>query len=223
RAHKYEQAIPVFSALLESVPKEELPYYHYYRGYSRYKIGRMEAAAQDMRKVQELSSSDEWYTWMIGNSYLVLSQIAEQEGDFPKSREYLLSAIQSNSGQSTLYTNLALLELKMENPEAALIAAKEAVQLKDDNAAAWNNYGLVLLKLGKLRKARKVVDKSLWLNPTNPYAYRNRALIFIAEGDQESACADLAKCLETNVASTTRQTLLLDAQEINALIAEHCR
>ncbi len=67
---------------------------------------------------------------------------------------------------------------------------------QNDDAFAYNNMGFCKYKLNDFDAALNDINKSLELNENNPMAYKNRALIYLAKGENETACADLQKALE---------------------------
>ena len=71
--------------------------------------------------------------------------------------------------------NLALLQLRRQRYDEALVLYQRLVALDADNAQAWSGMGIALYYLGRTDEAVQSVDRALALDPTLEAARVNRA------------------------------------------------
>jgi lipoprotein NlpI len=107
--------------------------------------------------------------------------------------------------------------------DAALADFNKAVELKPDNATAYDDRGIVKRAKGDLDGALADYNKCIELKPDDTYAYNNRGLLRKARGDLDGALADYNKSIELNPkfagAYHSRGCLRYDAQKFpDALI-----
>jgi len=92
--------------------------------------------------------------------------------------------------------NLASYTAEKGDLKEAISYYDQAVQIKPDQADAYNNRGIVYLKIGQFQLAIKDFNKAAILQPNNPDIYTNRANFYLNHGDIESGCKNAKKACE---------------------------
>ena len=82
-------------------------------------------------------------------------------------REELRRALELAPNYSRANQYMALLQLKLKNPDAADVYFKTAIRLDPENSAAAHDYGVFLCRRGHLSEALTVFDKAI-SNPLYP-------------------------------------------------------
>jgi TonB family protein len=87
---------------------------------------------------------------------------------------------------------------RLREYDASRQLLERAVQMKPDDATAWNNLGRALAALGELEKAQKAYEQQIAINPKDQYTYNNLGLLFEREGLWERAVESLRKQIEVH-------------------------
>ncbi|MCP4248112.1 MAG: tetratricopeptide repeat protein, partial [bacterium] len=151
-------------------------------------IGQASEAETVLRDILAASSGD-------GNTqataYSMLGILAEQAGDFEKSREAYEGAVEADPQNWTALNNLAyLLSSKLGEHEAALRHARKAV-LINAYPAVLDTVGSVLIELGNYREAISNLDEAVRIDPLFVPAYTHLADAYRRLGEFETAEAHL--------------------------------
>ena len=82
----------------------------------------------------------------------------------------------------------------IKNFSEAKLALKKSIEIKEDNAEAYNNLGNVYTKLGNLEKAQNSYIRAVFFNPNLPDSYSNLGNILRSLGrlDYSISCCKLA-------------------------------
>ncbi len=78
-----------------------------------------------------------------------------------------------------------------EEDEKAKEAFEKAIELKPDDAIAWNNRGVALGKLGENEEAVKSYDKAIELKPDHASAWYNKACTYSLKGEKGKSLENL--------------------------------
>jgi len=101
--------------------------------------------------------------------FLFTGQLNEAKMDLEK----CIAPQVPNGLRSSCLTNLSVLAEKQGDIPQAKLYAKQAVELNDQNADAWNNYGYYLAVEGQIAEAIKCFQKALEINPNLKVAKEN--------------------------------------------------
>ncbi len=123
------------------------------------------------------------------------SELFFQSGEYKKSEELLLEALQLDSRMPSLYYHLGLVYLRQEEYEKSLSALLEAVKLDKGYFKAYLNLGVVYGKLRYLPESVKAFKKAIELMPDSANAYYNLGKAYIIQGKVEEAKKPLKKAL----------------------------
>jgi len=136
----------------------------------------------------------------MGQEYLT-------KGDLETAQEKLRRAIELDPKSADAYTLLAVLNERIQRPEAAEQNYRRAVELRPDDGAVNNNYGAFLCGSGRYAEADKHFQKAI----QDPF-YKTPALAFANAG----VCARKAGRLEL-AEQHFRRALELDKRNPTAL------
>ena len=86
-------------------------------------------------------------------------------GDYAKSKENFLKAIEYKDNYFQAFNNLTALVLEENNLEDASKFAKKSIQINQKNFEAYNNLGLILKKNNDIKNSLINFHKALEINP----------------------------------------------------------
>lgn len=117
--------------------------------------------------------------------------------------ESMKSSLSTDAGNPWYWTNLAQLQLAMNDPRAARTSLEVAVGLESN--LPWPSLMLGIMELDQHRysNAKKLFDTTLYLDSSSVAAYLNRAIASIGLGDFKAALEDLNK-IEKHAEENTR-------------------
>ena len=127
----------------------------------------------------------------IGTAYYYLE-------DFDSARFYIDKAIQLDSGHSSSYNALALIETKNQNYDRAMQFINNALDLAPDDPYLLNNRGFIHLSLCNLEESIADINNSIITDPYNGWAYRNKGLYYSKMDKMDKAIKMLQKASEMN-------------------------
>lgn len=113
-------------------------------------------------------------------------QEAEEQRDTSNDDEtkHPPSANEFRTIKAELHSNLALCQLKLNQPERARASAAKATELEPGGAKAWYRLGQACQKVNELEEAKQAFRKLLELQPESPAALK--ALKDIASKEKET-------------------------------------
>lgn len=123
------------------------------------------------------------------------SEMYFQAGDYKKSEELLLNALQLNSEMPSLHYHLGLVYLHQGEYEKSLSALLEAVKLDKGYFKAYLNLGVVYGKLQYFSESVQAFRKAIEIMPDSANAYYNLGRAYILQGKAEKAKKPLKKAL----------------------------
>jgi serine/threonine protein kinase/Flp pilus assembly protein TadD len=144
------------------------------------------------RKAIELQPSGLAY-FCLGNSLRNQNRAPEAIAAFHKS-----IALKPDSVWT--YRNLAnvLIGQRYPPPEQVEAAFRKVIELKSDDANAFNNLGVALGHQGKQPEAEAAYRKAIELDPNNGHPYQNLSSILRGQGKLSEAEAACRKAIELN-------------------------
>jgi tetratricopeptide (TPR) repeat protein len=117
-------------------------------------------------------------------------QEAQQEyadGNLIRAIELYTQAIQVDPTSSTVYVDLARVQILAGQYEAAQTSASNALLLNPENPAAYSVLGWALSFIGDPLEAEQNLQRALELDPDNPEAQAYYAELLTDQGDYEQA------------------------------------
>jgi tetratricopeptide (TPR) repeat protein len=97
-----------------------------------------------------------------------------------------------------VWFNKATLLYEIRDFKAAIECYEKAIEIKPDDAEAWNNLGNCHSRLGEGKKAIEAYTRAVALKPDYAEAFYNKANAHFIEGDHEKAIAYAEAALELN-------------------------
>jgi len=160
--------------------------------------------------------------------YFERAEELEQKGQFAKSIENCLSAIEAHPAIASVqsYNEIGIIYARMGNLEQAVEAFNKAIRYNDESERKTNmanirhNLGFVLKKLGKseqameqFQKAAQEFRKQLTENPTYHEGWRNLGDTLAEMGDFKAAAEAFKEALALNPAEPAYYDNLVKALE----------
>lgn len=178
RTGRFEEALRVFSAILEKDPQASFVYHSMGMAYAR--LGRHEEAVRTYRRAVEAGQENGMLWFNLGTSLLHLQRWDEAEAAFRK-------ALALDPAHFRAKTNLASLLLNRRQFAEALRLCEEVLQVHPDYEVALFNAGVAAAGLGRLETAVAYLEKVLAVNPANRAARENLLRLYEATGDSAKA------------------------------------
>ena len=125
-------------------------------------------------------------------------------GDTDEARASYRAAIEAREGQAAeAWYNLGLLERDAGQPEAAIEAYRNAIEVRPDYPAAWNNLGLVYYDLGRYGEAEAAFRAAINLRHGYSAAWTNMGRTFSAQDRYATAAKAYERALVDNPSDRT--------------------
>jgi tetratricopeptide (TPR) repeat protein len=104
-----------------------------------------------------------------------------QAGRYSDCREKLRQAVEQSSSSPALWSYLGLVDVQLNDLDAAISDFKKTVELAPDDSGSLFNLGLLYGRKGETASALAVYERGLKLQPDNAAANQNYALLLIAD------------------------------------------
>lgn len=174
------------------------------RGEALIKLGRREAAINDLKEGLNMGEVDEEAMRLLASLY---HDIDMHDASIGVLRKLLVLKTSVVEDRVNLGYELAMIGKHRE----ALAEYDKALAEEKSHPVALSNYAFSLYKLGMNDEASNYVNRSLRSEPNNPFALKTRALLRLTAGEKEKACKDLYAA-----------KLGGDPKEVQRLIDQHC-
>lgn len=220
-AKNYQQAVLLYTELIDSKTIDDCSYIFFKRGFSYYYLANYKASKADFEIALKVSPANKDYNFIRGATYWMYGRIYSKLGKPSKAVKLLLKS-KEYMQSSSLYSTLGYNEIKLKKYNDALEHLNSAIAADEKNAYAFNNRALVYLKLNQMDKAREDVEQSKVLDNKNPYAYKHSALIYIQLKEYDKACTELQKAKDLGYADYLGGHEA-DRNEVDDLIKKYCR
>ncbi|GAB4239530.1 MAG: hypothetical protein Kow00109_14380 [Acidobacteriota bacterium] len=178
RTGRFEEALRVFSQILEKDPQATFVYHSMGMAYAR--LGRHEEAVRTYRRAVESGQENGMLWFNLGTSLLHLQRWDEAEAAFRK-------ALALDPAHFRAKTNLASLLLNRREFAEALRLCEEVLQVHPDYEVALFNAGVAAAGLGRLQVAVGYLERTLAVNPANQVARENLLRLYEATGQGAKA------------------------------------
>lgn len=127
-----------------------------------------------------------------------LGNMAAQADDFDTAiMHYTAVAHMSGAGAN----NLGVLLLKQGDPEKALQAITQSMQMEPDVAATYQNLGIAFQQLGQERAAIRSFKEALWIDPSLTVARYHLGMHYLGQGALVEAGSAFGRVLEQDPTS----------------------
>lgn len=146
---------------------------------------------------------------------VALARVAEARGNLPRARELLEGAIAAHPGEVEASLRLASLELRANQPAAAMRVLNRMVSSASDGEAA-NAAGLLLVDENRFDEARTRFRQAADREPGNARYWYNLGQAQLAMGDQAAASESF-----TRAALLQPDSLPLAVAAVRQAIAQH--
>jgi curved DNA-binding protein CbpA len=138
----------------------------------------------------------------VAQAYRVLSDPSSRSQYDRELRDGVASGFaqrdRSPQAQQTRLYEQGIIRLQEGNYEQAIATFSQALEHRDDFAAAYNKRGLAYYRLGNAAAAVKDLNRAIELKPGLNEAYYNRGLARFKLGSGQGAIADYTKAIELN-------------------------
>ena len=175
----------------ELLPKE--PKVYNAIGLAFLKRGELSQAEKNLRKAISLKPN-------FSEAWLNLGILYEEKGELSKARSSYLKALENPLylTPEVAYYRLALLELKVGNPEQAKKYLVMAIKNNPDYAPAYVELAKLLTQEGKRENAKEIYFRLINIYPNLQYPYCALGELFYSEGELRLASKYLKKCISIN-------------------------
>jgi tetratricopeptide (TPR) repeat protein len=136
------------------------------------------------------------------------------------SLETITATILNQNRLTEAGANRELLDLNIENGASVRADLKETdIDLKPDDADAYNNRGLAYSAMGEHDRAITDCNRAIELKPDYAEAHNNRGIAYFAKGKRDRAIADCSRAIELKPdlaqAHNNRQIRILSGARID--------
>jgi len=213
---QYEQALTVFTILIDSNPDSEKLYYN--RAMAYLGLKQYERAISECEIGMGKSNSITSYYNYLNLQAIIYTQI----GDYQRAGEICAKAISAVPHFAQAYSIRASVYFYQRDYYHALKDCEKAIQLDSSNTLAYKVKGWIHAKAGEidkgeLEKAIENFNRVIKLDPEDVNTYYNRGMAFYKEGKKEQAIADFNRVIsigtEPELSQKSRELLALIEKE----------
>lgn len=163
-----------------------------------------EQAASDAKK-QQLNQAINAYRQAIERDgahpwpFHSLAAIYEERGDLPAARTYYGHAVdryERDSQKAVIWYHLGNVARRLNQPDEALTAYRQAIALDANYAAPWHTLGNLHAELGRYSDAMDAYRQAIELDPVNAWSYHQLGLVYEKLEDYEAAVSLYEQALE---------------------------
>ena len=192
---QYEQALTVFTKLIDSNPDSEKLYHSRARAYLGLK--QYERAILECEIGMGKSNSITSYYNYLNLQAIIYTQI----GDYQRAGEICAKAISAVPHFAQAYSIRASVYFYQRDYYHALKDCEKAIQLDSSNTLAYKVKGWIHAKAGEIDKGEllKAIDcftKVIRVEPRDGETYYNRGLAYYKLGEKEKALSDFNRVIE---------------------------
>ena len=160
----YEEALPIYDALVESLTEEELkanPQPLYFRGISHERTDNFDAAVADFRRVLSYTPDDADTLNYLGYSW------ADRGENLQEAFEMIERAVELEPDSGAITDSLGWAHYKLGRYQEARKHLERAAELSPGSATIIDHLGDVYWRLGRYREAGYQWRRALTLGPTD--------------------------------------------------------
>lgn len=183
----YEEAIGIYTKVINMNPNDALSYYNRAIGYER--NNDFEKATLDYNKAITISPN-------YDKPYNNLGVMAYKKGDKEKAMYYYDRALSLNPNSPESYNNIGVIHYNDKHFNKAIGYYNRALELKPNYAAAYKNRADLYLYLGRLDTAMDDYKRAIVFDPRYIEAYHSRAIIYFKLKKYKEAWQDIEKMKE---------------------------
>jgi tetratricopeptide (TPR) repeat protein/tRNA A-37 threonylcarbamoyl transferase component Bud32 len=167
-------------------------------------LDNTEAAQADSRRAEETRPDSAVDHYWLGVTERTLGEAAKARGDTVAAQEHYRRALAAYAALLRLrpdhfwgYFDWAACQLRLGNPQDALIGFTTCAHIKPDAPWAYYNRGTVHLQLKEYEPAVQDFGRALDSDPGYAEAYLNRGLCRAAQGKPEAALDDFSQAVRS--------------------------
>jgi tetratricopeptide (TPR) repeat protein len=134
--------------------------------------------------------------------YIRLGQIAFEGEKFDQARAHLTKGVAMDTTNVEGYFTLGLLELRQNNPDAAVTALQKATQLAPNFSPASLNLGIALLQAKRPKEGIAVLRQAQSLAPENPQVLISLAQALVSADSVTAAITEYRRALDIEPGNT---------------------
>ncbi len=138
------------------------------QGNDRIAQAHMQKADDTIARANAVLASALNHAWAPENIFITAFQLEYQRQSFDEARRALLRALDHSPHLGAVRSNLALLEFKAGDDQAALSDCRWAIEAKSNDPLAHRVCGQVFLKQGRLDKAERHLRRAAKIQPSDP-------------------------------------------------------
>ena len=138
--------------------------------------GELEKQPETITHLPTASEYNQTLPAQIQQQLVQFKQLVSQQKE-SEARQLLLQLGQAHPDYPQIDLNLALLELKNNNTDAALAAVSAALKKQPDYAPNYNLQGVIYRRVGQFSEAKNAYLKALELDPNYANAHLNLGIL----------------------------------------------
>jgi len=202
---KYDEAIGIYTKLIEHYPKSGAAYYD--RGFCYLHKEAYDRAIADLTKAVQLAPATPKY-----QSTLALANAAAyyDKGKYNEALADANEALRLSPNFAPAYNERGIIYSQKADPDKAIADFTKAIAFLNnttlgphDVAGPYYNRGIAYSQAAKYEKAIVDLNKAISLYPRDPYYYRTRATAYFHTRNHKGEIADLDRALQLNPASAS--------------------
>ncbi|MBI5185491.1 MAG: tetratricopeptide repeat protein [Nitrospinae bacterium] len=152
---RYEESVPYLEKVVNSGPKNSDALYRLGVAYSQIE-GEEKNAIETLETLSKLDSKNE-------NAWLKLGTLYMEAGDFKKSGDAFMKALEMDPDNFSAHFRLGLFYDRQEKWDAAVKSLQKAIEINPTSVKALHSLGFVHESMGNREEAVKCFKKAIWL------------------------------------------------------------
>lgn len=188
---RFAEAVREYSRAIEA--KNDVPQFYFYRGYSRYRLNQLEAAASDLTRSIELNPQSPTGYAFRGLVRATMNQPDAAIADYD-------TALKIGPQASWIFRERAMAFAMKKRFDDALSDINRAIQTGPQDQAFLSDLyferARIQTDLQRVDDAMGDINKAIELQKTNPRAYGYRCHLFNLKRDYRQALADCNRSID---------------------------
>ena len=129
-------------------------------------------------------------------NYEALPRIIQRVHAFKKRSDSVFQNMKQNERKSHNLVKMGFVSYQSGLTQRGINRIKQAIQMDENNAAAWTNLGSLYLPQGENQLAAEAFQRALNLDPSNPTVVYNMMNFYVLRNDYSTAIKMVEKAVE---------------------------